>query len=193
MNRSLILFTLTFLSSTFLFAQDANWQPAGDKIRTEWSDQVDPNRPLPEYPRPHLVREGWQNLNGRWDYAIVAKDSGEPTDYQGKILVPFVVESSLSGVADSVGSANQLWYRTTFTLPRAMRQNRVLLHFGAVDWETEVFVNGESVGTHQGGYDPFTFDVSSQVASGDEHTLVVSVWDPTDEGPPTPRQAGKKS
>ena len=183
MNRFLTLTVLIFLFSTPLFAQDADWQPAGEKIRTEWSGQVDPAKPLPEYPRPQLVRDTWQNLNGLWDYAIVAKADEQPTDFQGKILVPFAVESSLSGVADSVGQDKNLWYRTSFTLPRSMRQKKVLIHFGAVDWETEVFVNGESVGTHQGGYDPFTFDISSPVASGNEQELVVKVWDPTSDGP----------
>ena len=182
MNRYAILTTLTFLVSYPLAAQDAAWQPAGDKIRTEWAEQVDPRSPLPEYPRPQLVREGWQSLNGLWDYAIVTKDANQPADFQGKILVPFAVESSLSGVGDSVGQDQRLWYRTTFTVPRAMRKKKVLLHFGAVDWETEVWVNGRTVGTHRGGYDPFTFDITNQLASG-EQELVVSVWDPTDQGP----------
>ena len=183
MNRNLILTAFAFFIFHTLPAQDADWQPAGDKIRTEWSDQVDPAKPLPEYPRPQMVRDTWQNLNGLWDYAIVAKAEDQPTNFQGKILVPFAVESSLSGVGDSVGQANNLWYKTTFTLPGAMRKKKVLLHFGAVDWETEVYVNGESVGTHRGGYDPFTFDITAQVASGNEQALVVKVWDPTNDGP----------
>ena len=183
MNRYLILTALSFFISYPLHAQVPDWQPAGDKIRTEWADQVDPAKPLPEYPRPQLVRDHWQNLNGLWDYAIVPKADDPPTDFQGKILVPFAVESSLSGVADSVGQANNLWYKTTFTLPGAMRKKKLLLHFGAVDWETEVFVNGESVGTHRGGYDPFTFEISSRLASGNEQELVVKIWDPTNDGP----------
>ena len=183
MQRTLILLIITLFAYCPLSAQDSGWQPAGDKIRTAWAEQVDPAKLLPEYPRPQLVREGWHNLNGLWDYAIAAKDDEQPTEFQGKILVPFAIESSLSGVGDSVGQANNLWYKTTFTLPRAMRKKKVLLHFGAVDWETEVYVNGESVGTHRGGYDPFSFDISSQLASGNEHELVVKVWDPTSDGP----------
>ena len=183
MQRTLILLIITLFAYCPLSAQDSGWQPAGDRIRTAWAEQVDPAKLLPEYPRPQLVREGWHNLNGLWDYAIAAKDDEQPTEFQGKILVPFAIESSLSGVGDSVGQANNLWYKTTFTLPRAMRKKKVLLHFGAVDWETEVYVNGESVGTHRGGYDPFSFDISSQLASGNEHELVVKVWDPTSDGP----------
>ena len=185
MNRYLTLTVLTFFLCLTLQAQDTDttWQPAGNKIRTAWSEEVNPNAPLPEYPRPQIVRSAWQNLNGLWDYAIVAKAEDQPTSFDGKILVPFAIESALSGVGDSVGQANNLWYKTTFTIPRAMRKKKILLHFGAVDWETEVSVNGESVGTHRGGYDPFWFDITSQLASGGEQELVVKVWDPTNEGP----------
>ena len=183
MNRYLLFSALFFLTTLALHAQDADWQIVDDKIATPWSERVNPEKPLPEYPRPQMVRGNWQNLNGLWDYAIVNKDEGQPSDYEGKILVPFAVESALSGVGKTVGAESALWYKTTFTLPRAMRKQKVLLHFGAVDWETEVFVNGESVGTHRGGYDPFTFDISAQMASGDEQELVVSVLDPTNDGP----------
>ena len=183
MNRHYLLTALILLLSNSLLAQDSAWQPAGHKIRTEWAEQIDPTHPLPEYPRPQMVRSDWQNLNGLWDYAITLRSNDRPTEYQGKILVPFAVESSLSGVADSVGQDNNLWYRTRFTLPRSMRNKRVLLHFGAVDWETDVRINGESVGIHQGGYDPFTFDITDQLASESEQELIVKVWDPTDQGP----------
>ena len=183
MYRHFILVFLAFFAFTTLSAQDTAWQPAGEKIRTQWADQVDPEKPLPKYPRPQMVRENWDNLNGLWDYAIVPKGDEQPSSYQGKILVPFAAESSLSGVGKTVGKDSNLWYKTSFTVPKSMRKNKVLLHFGAVDWETEVFVNGQSVGTHRGGYDPFSFDISAQLASGNEQELVVKVWDPTDEGP----------
>ncbi|MGB3778976.1 MAG: sugar-binding domain-containing protein [Tunicatimonas sp.] len=177
---SLVLITV-FISSS-LFAQDASWQPAGDKIRTEWASDIDPANPLPAYPRPQLQRPDWQNLNGRWNYAIVAKSAAQPSSFPGQILVPFAVESSLSGVGDSVGQDQQLWYQTTFTVPKKKRNQKVLLHFGAVDWEAEVLVNGTSVGIHQGGYDPFSFDITDQLTSGQQE-LVVRVWDPTSDGP----------
>ena len=183
MYRHFILVFFAFSTFTSLSAQNANWQPAGEKIRTEWADQVDPEKPLPAYPRPQMVRENWDNLNGLWDYAIVPKSDEQPSNYQGKILVPFPAESSLSGVSKTVGKDSNLWYKTSFTVPKSMRKNKVLLHFGAVDWETEVLVNGQSVGTHRGGYDPFSFDISAQLASGNEQELVIKVWDPTDEGP----------
>ncbi len=182
-TKSLVLLVLlAVLLSGSLSAQDTSWQPAGDKIRTEWASKIDPTNPLPAYPRPQLQRPDWQNLNGLWNYAIVAKSAEPPTSFRGEILVPFAIESSLSGVGDSVGQDQDLWYQTTFTAPRRKRNNRVLLHFGAVDWEAEVLVNGTSVGTHRGGYDPFSFDITPQLTSG-EQELVVRVWDPTNEGP----------
>ncbi len=181
MLQSAFLVLLTLVSGA-LCAQSTAWQPAGDKIRTEWSAQVDPANPLPAYPRPQLQRPDWQNLNGLWNYAILAKSAAQPTDFSGKILVPFAVESSLSGVGDTVGQDQQLWYRTTFATPRKKRGRKVLLHFGAVDWEAEVLVNGTSVGTHRGGYDPFSFNITPHLTSG-EQELLVRVWDPTDGGP----------
>ncbi len=155
--------------------------------RTRWADQVDSNAPWPEYPRPQMVRAKgktlqWTNLNGRWDYAIKPKsvDHGpwvlDATKWGGKILVPFAVESRLSGVQRPVGSENRLWYRRSFDRPRG---ERVLLHFGAVDWHAVVIVNGKKAGEHKGGYDPFTFDITSALKKK-ENELVVSVWDPTD-------------
>ena len=176
------LVLLAVLITGSLSAQDTSWQPAGDKVRTEWASEIDPTNPLPAYPRPQLQRPDWQNLNGLWNYAIVAKSEAQPTSFSGKILVPFAIESSLSGVGDSVGQDQELWYQTTFTVPRTKRGERVLLHFGAVDWETEVLVNGTSVGTHRGGYDPFSFDITPQLTSGPQE-LLVRVWDPTSEGP----------
>lgn len=164
-------------------ASEGQWQIAGDKITTEWAGQVDPAATLPEYPRPQMVRENWVNLNGLWDYAIQAKAESAPADYQGKILVPFAIESALSGVGKRVGKDNNLWYRTSFTVPRSMRRQQVLLHFGAVDWHAEVFINGEKAGEHKGGYDPFTFNITPLLEGRGEQELLVKVWDPSDDGP----------
>ncbi len=149
-------------------------------LKTRWANEVDADSPLPEYPRPQLRRDNWVNLNGKWDYAIRPREADAPQDYDGKIVVPFAVESLLSGVEKPVGAANLLWYRRSFEAPSG-KQGRVLLHFGAVDWKTRVWVNGQHVGEHQGGYDPFTFDITESLRDG-ENELVVSVWDPTDEG-----------
>jgi len=157
------------------------WKPAGNRIMTRWAADVVPERVLPEYPRPQLVRENWLNLNGLWDYAIVGKDAGRPGKWDGQILVPFAVESALSGVGKPVGAGNALWYRRSFRIPRTWREGKVLLHFGAVDWESTVWINGREVGTHRGGYDPFSWDISEALASGRTQEVVLRVWDPTDE------------
>ena len=159
-------------------AQTDTWQPAGDKIMTEWSAQVDPANVLPEYPRPQLVRENWQNLNGLWDYAITAKDA-QPAEYDGKILVPFAVESALSGVGRSVTEKDALWYSREFRIPKQWKGKRIMLNFGAVDWQTEVYVDGQLAGQHTGGYDPFSFDITDVLAKGKTHNLTIRVYDQT--------------
>lgn len=166
--------------NSLLLAQ--NWKPAGDKIKTDWAEKVDPNNTLQEYPRPQLTRELWQNLNGLWDYAILPKGSNAPENYNEKILVPFAVESSLSGVQKRVDDNNEIWYHRSFTVPSNWKNKKVILHFGAVDWKTDVFINNIKVGTHQGGYTPFSFDISAFLTKDKNQKLVVKVWDPTDQG-----------
>ena len=156
----------------------AQYAPAGDKIKTRWAEQVSPENALPEYPRPMMVRPEWKNLNGLWQYAITAKGEKAPQQYEGDILVPFCIESALSGVQKEVGPDNALWYQRSFAVPGNWKGGRVLLHFGAVDWMTDVWVNDIKVGSHTGGYTPFTFDIT-QALKGKQNTLVVRVWDPT--------------
>jgi len=158
----------------------AEWKPVEGRIMTRWAAEVQPDLTLPEYPRPQMVREEWLNLNGLWDYAIRAKDAGRPEDWDGQILVPFAVESALSGVAKPVGSDQAIWYRRTVLMPKSWRGGRVLLHFGAVDWESTVWVNGREVGTHRGGYDPFTYDVTEALKRGAKQEIALRVLDPTD-------------
>jgi beta-galactosidase/beta-glucuronidase len=175
-----------------LTAAQAQWKPVPGKIATEWSAKVDPAGPLPEYPRPQLVRNNnWKNLNGLWQYAIKAKAGADqpPTQYNGEILVPYAIESSLSGVGKTVGKDSVLWYYRAIDVPAVMRKGRVLLHFGAVDWATQVFVNGIKVGGHEGGYDPFSIDITGALEKGIRQSIAVRVWDPTDEGP---QPAGKQ-
>ena len=171
---------LTFILLSFLLPASAQWRPAGDRIQTRWAQQVDPSCPLPEYPRPLMVRESWQNLNGLWQYAIVGRGEA-PSAWQGGILVPFAVESSLSGVGRTVGADSELWYSRSFTVPSKWAGKRVVLHFGAVDWQADVWVNDVKVGSHTGGYTPFSFDVTEALVKG-ENSLKVRVWDPSDEG-----------
>jgi len=145
---------------------------------TSWAEQVDPANVLPEYPRPQLVRGEWQNLNGLWDYAITEKDA-KPETYEGKILVPFAAESALSGVGRSVTEKDALWYSREFRVPIQWKGRRVMLNFGAVDWKTEVYVDGQLAGEHVGGYDPFSFDITDLLVKGKTHNLTVKVYDQT--------------
>ena len=170
---------MVFLQQTEAFAA---WQPAKGRLMTRWAKDVSPKKTLPEYPRPTLEREEWQNLNGLWDYAIAPKESNRPGSFAGQILVPYPIESALSGVMKTVGEKNRLWYRRTFTLPKKWSGKQIVLHFGAVDWEATVFVNGKEVGTHQGGYDGFSLDITPALTATGEQELVVAVWDPTDAG-----------
>lgn len=172
---------LAFLG--FLSVQTyAQWKPVEGKIKTRWAEQIKPDNVLPEYPRPIMERAEWKNLNGLWEYAIIEKGSHTPTAFDGQILVPFAVESSLSGVGKRVGESKELVYRRTFDIPSAWRGKKVLLHFGAVDWKADVWVNGIKVGSHTGGFTSFSFDITGALQPKGDNTLLVKVWDPTDKG-----------
>lgn len=148
---------------------------------TPWGERVTPESAWREYPRPQLVRERWHNLNGMWRYSVTPRAAAMPTSWDGEILVPFSIESRLSGVGRPVGPNERLWYRREFAIPGDWRGQRVLLHFGAVDFEATVWVNGALAGSHSGGFDPFSFDVTDFLQSG-VNELVVGVWDPTSDG-----------
>lgn len=160
----------------------AQWKPVGDKIKTKWAEQINPKNVLPEYPRPQLERTDWVNLNGEWEYAIKPRGGAEPAAFDGNILVPFAVESSLSGVQKEVGENNELWYKRTFTVPANWKNKDVVLNFGAVDWKTDVFVNDILIGSHQGGFTPFSFNITPYLTGKNNQKLVVRVWDPSDKG-----------
>jgi hypothetical protein len=159
----------------------AEWKPAEGPLMTKWAKDVSPYKVLPEYPRPQMVRKNWQSLNGVWQLAFGKADEEPPTGktLPEQILVPFPVESALSGV---MKHGDRLWYRRTFTFPKEWFGQRILLHFGAVDWEATVYVNGTKLGTHRGGYDSFSFDITDALERGKEQEVIVGVWDPTDAG-----------
>ncbi len=160
----------------------AQWKPVGEKIKTQWAEQINPKNVLPEYPRPLMERADWLNLNGEWEYAIKTKGGVEPTTFDGKILVPFAVESSLSGVQKIVGPENELWYKSTFSVPAAWKDKDVVLNFGAVDWLADVFVNDVLIGSHKGGFTPFAFNITPYLKGKTNQKLVVRVWDPSEKG-----------
>lgn len=173
-------------------AQD--WQAKDVAIMTPWGENMDVDHVLPEYPRPQMEREEWMNLNGVWDLRKGVKDEpySSTFEYDRKILVPFPIESALSGVKEESDS-QCYWYRRTVEIPESMRGRQILLHFDAVDWETVAYVNGTEVGRHTGGYDPFYFDITSALKDEKEQELVVYIYDNTGaEGQPKGKQALNK-
>lgn len=171
-----------FIAICLIISQMAmpQYAPAGDSLKTRWASEVTPENVWQDYPRPQMYRLYWENLNGLWDYAIRPKGENNIGEFDGKILVPFCVESSLSGVQKYVGKDNELWYQREFDYALYGKEH-LLLHFGAVDWKCDVWVNDIKVGSHTGGYTPFTFDIT-QAVKKKGNVLKVRVWDPTDEG-----------
>jgi hypothetical protein len=155
------------------------WRPVPGQIMTRWAKDVTPESAWQAYPRPQMRRPEWVNLNGLWDYGISPKNQPQPAQFSGKILVPFPLESALSGVNRLLQPDELLWYQRTFYIPETWQGKRTLLHFGAVDWETTAWVNGKQLAIHRGGYLPFKYDISEFIHPG-ENELLISVWDPTD-------------
>ena len=158
---------------------------------TRWAADVSATNALPEYPRPQMVRPDWLNLNGVWNYAITAPNVPDVAAYDGVILVPFPVESALSGVMRQLDENRMLWYERQFTVPREWKDKRVRLHFGAVDWQSRVIVNGREVGRHRGGYDGFSFDITDELKWTGNEEIVVAVTDPTEGDQPRGKQSRK--
>ncbi|MBN1421406.1 MAG: glycoside hydrolase family 2 [Planctomycetes bacterium] len=163
------------------FSAAAEWQPAKGPLATRWASTVSPGNVHPEYPRPQMARAAWMNLNGLWQLAHAKEGEAAPCgkDLEKRILVPFPIESALSGVMEM---AQRVWYRRTFEIPADWAGKRVLVHFGAVDWEAKVLVNGKEIGSHRGGYDPFSFDISEALKPSGSQEIIVGVFDPTDRG-----------
>ncbi len=180
-SRLLPVLILSFSLSVPAISAGA-WRMAEGPLKTRWATNVTPQNVHPEYPRPQMVRSEWLNLNGLWDLAIVDKDSPRPEQFESQILVPFPIESALSGVRKRVTENDRIWYRRSFQVPRKWTGRRVLLHFGAVDFEAKVYVNGQQIGQHRGGYDGFSFDITEALHPFEPNELVVAVWDPTDDG-----------
>lgn len=176
-----LLLALSFIFQQVTSIAQQKWQPVQGGLTTPWTDKVDPENPFPDYPRPTMTRLDWVSLNGIWNLSLLDDESGKPVK-QGQILVPFPVESALSGCGWRVEPTQVMVYSQKFFIPSRWKGQRVLLHFGAVDWQASAFVNGKKVGDHKGGYDPFFFDITDAVTVGTEATFSVHVTDPTTTG-----------
>jgi beta-galactosidase/beta-glucuronidase len=177
----------------FTMSSAFGWAPAGGHMMSKYAAEVNPNSVWPEYPRPQLTRPSWVNLNGMWKYAITSDQTKPPNKWADQILVPFPVESDLSGVCQALKPTQTLWYKRQFTLSPPGDGERVLLHFEAVNYITAVTVNGKLVGEHQGGYDAFTFDITDALAASGTQDLIVKVINPTGEGKYPYQPRGKLS
>ena len=171
--------TASQVSLPLAASQEVIWSAKQPPLTTQWTAQVSPSNALPEYPRPQLVRAEWLNLNGEWQFSSTPRQAPPfSMNLPERILVPFPVESALSGI---MAHSDRMWYRRIFSVPAKWQGQRVQLNFGAVDWEASVYVNGAQVGTHKGGYDAFSFDITDQLREGDNE-IIVGVSDPTDAG-----------
>lgn len=171
---------LSLFSITAVIAHAQSWTPAKVSLTTSWGQKVTPGNAWTEYPRPQMQRSDWKNLNGMWYYAVLPKGQSTPSNFDGQILVPFCLESSLSGVGKPLLPSQELWYNKRFTVPSNWSGKDIVLHFDAVDWETKLWINGKKVGEHKGGSDPFSFNITPYLNKSGEQKIVISVWDPTD-------------
>ena len=185
-----------FVSSVAILAsvradEPGVWHPGKAPLMTRWAAEVSPTNSLPDYPRPQLVRTDWLSLNGLWDYAITPDSFNRLPPFSTKILVPFPVESALSGVMTNFDEHSKLWYHRTFSVPESWQGRRVRLHFGAVDWHCQVWVDGRAIGQHQGGYDAFTFDITDALRWKGAEEVSVCATDPTEGDQPRGKQSRK--
>lgn len=199
--RNIISHKLIAITAIMLFFSESacaqsTWTKQTAPVMTVWGEQLTADNVWQEYPRPSMKRQDWMNLNGIWQYykrsSINYNYENRASSFSKAILVPFPVESALSGIMDKSYSSNRRathMYRKTFSLPEAFSGKNVLLHFGAVDWRCYVYVNGQLAGTHDGGSVPFAFDITSLLNEGAEQELQVAVWDPTDGGQPNGKQS----
>lgn len=181
---------ITIIASFFIVVSSAQtgvvskigvWKQAPCKLPTRWTALVNSENVLPEYPRPQMVRGNWQNLNGLWDYVVTDSSDAQPLRYKGKILVPYPIESALSGVNGRLLPNQQLWYHRSFSINKKLQDKKYLLHFGAVDFLAKVYVNKKEIGKHQGGYQNFSLDITDALKDG-SNDILISVFDPSDKG-----------
>lgn len=168
---------MTFCTSE----KERGWVPAENPLFTTWGKALDHTAPWPEYPRPTMERNEWMSLNGLWNYAVSGKDADRP-EPQGSILVPFPVESALSGVKARMTDSLALWYSREFAIPKSWKEKQIVINFEASDWETTIWVDDNLASIHRGGYDPFWCNITPYLSDRKKHTLVVKVTDPTDRG-----------
>jgi beta-galactosidase/beta-glucuronidase len=178
-NRTLKGWIILFVQLISM-AVIAQWKPAGDNLKSKWTKDVDVNSVLLEYPRPLMVRTQWKNLNGLWKYAVTPNSALKISErFDGEILVPFPVESSLSGVQRKLMPDQLLWYSTEFDLPSDWGKRNIILHFGAIDWQSTIWINDIKIGEHTGGYTPFSFDITPFLNSKGKQKMVIKVYDPS--------------
>jgi beta-galactosidase/beta-glucuronidase len=176
-----VLIILGYVCFPIIVSAQDDWKMQDIAIATRWSKDVNPANVLSEYPRPQMVRGNWENLNGLWQYAITSNQVKKASTFEGTILVPYPVESALSGVMKSLLPDQILWYKRTIKKPATKPTERILLHFGGVDWQSTIYVNGKEVGKHTGGYQNFSFDITGALQA-DTNELVVKVYDPSNKG-----------
>ena len=164
-----------------MFSEKLKWCPAGNKIKTKWGKNLDPKNVWQEYPRPQLERKQWLNLNGIWSYSITDINSQKPDNFDGEILVPFSIESSLSRVMKSLNEKQILWYYKEFEIPDNWKDKNIIIHFNAVDWICELYINDNKIGEHSGGYSEFSFDITKNIKEG-KNKILLKVFDPSDKG-----------
>lgn len=175
MKNKFIFFVL--ISITLVRAQ--SWKALEGKVMSKWAKTVNPENAWQEYPRPQFERAQWKNLNGLWDYAILKTNQIQPKRYQGKILVPFSFESPLSGIGKKISPEDKMWYRKSFELPKNWSGKDVVIHFEAVDYKCAVWVNDILVGSHKGGFDRFSFNITPYLKSNGQQKIVLAVEDAT--------------
>ena len=191
MKRNLLRFLAIAAFATLSVSSLQAWEMKQGPMMTSWAKNIDPANVMPEYPRPQMVRGNWMNLNGVWDLRKASRNENYSSafNYNQEILVPFPLESALSGVMEK-SDEQCYWYRRTFRVPDNMKGKNILLHFGGVDWEAKVFVNGKEVGSHTGGYAPFYFDITEALNPSDDQEIAVYIYDNTGaEGQPTGKQS----
>ncbi|MCK5821347.1 MAG: chitobiase/beta-hexosaminidase C-terminal domain-containing protein [Bacteroidales bacterium] len=180
------LLLLTSLSCLLFACNDSdsvsNWQMKESSIMTTWASEVDEDSPWNVYPRPYLERDNWTNLNGLWEYAITNTNSERPIEMDGEILVPYPVESAISGVMQRVSKDDLIWYKRELNTRKLKKSEHLILHFEAVDWHSTIWIDDKKIGEHKGGYSHFSFDITDYINPSRKQELWLSVWDPSSDG-----------